>query len=82
MAMSKQKNDLRKEFIKQVFGHGGSFFCSLIAISYIELHTPLMGHVVVSVSVVEGDAPLFSTHWEPALSGTNLCIILRVQTLA
>ena len=25
MAMSEQRNDLRKEFIKQVFGHGGSY---------------------------------------------------------
>ena len=56
------------------------FFCSLIAISYIELHIPLMGHVVVGV--VEGDVPLFSPHCEPALSGTNLRMILRFQTLA
>ena len=57
-----------------------SFFCSLIAISYIELHTCPMGHVVVDM--VEADAPLFSLLCEPALSQTNLCMILRVPTSA
>ena len=31
-----------------------SFVCSLIAITYIELHTPLMGHVLVGVVEVDG----------------------------
>ena len=57
-----------------------SFFCSCIAMSYIEFHAPLMGHVVVGV--VEVDAPLFSPQCEPALSQTNLCMILRVPTSA
>ena len=35
-----------------------AFFCSLIAITYRELHTPLMGHVIVGV--VEEDASLFA----------------------
>ena len=57
-----------------------SFFCSLIVISYIELQTPLMGHVVVGV--VEADVQLFSLQCEPAQSQTNLCMILRVPTSA
>ena len=40
----------------------------------------LLGHVVVGV--VEVDAPLFSPQCEPALSQTNLYMILRVPTSA
>ena len=40
--------------------------------SYIELHTPLMGHGVVGV--VEVDVSLFSPQCELALSQRNLCI--------
>ena len=57
-----------------------SFFCSLIAFSYTELHTPLMGHVVVGVEML--DAPLFSTQCEPTLSQTHLCMIHHVPTSA
>ena len=53
-------------------------FLFFIAISYIELHTPLMGHVVVGV--VEVDALLFSPQCEPDLSQTHLCMILCVPT--
>ena len=56
------------------------FYCSSIAISYIELHTPSIGHVVVGV--VEEDRPLFSSQCEPVLSQTYLCMILSVQTIA
>ena len=55
-------------------------FCSLIAISYTELHSLLMGQVLIGVIV--GDAPLIFPNCEPALSGTNLRMILCVQTLA
>ena len=57
-----------------------SFFCSLIANSYIELHTWSIGHV--NVVVVEVDAPLFSLQCGPALSQTNRCMMLRVPTSA
>ena len=55
-------------------------FCSCIAISYIELHTPLIGHVVVGV--VEVDVPLFSPQCEPALSQTKLYTLYYVTTTA
>ena len=57
-----------------------SFFSSIIAVSYIELHTPLMRHVLVGVVV--GDAQLLYPQCEPALSGINMRMILRVPTLA
>ena len=58
-----------------------SFFCSFIAISLTELHTPLMGHVYL-VGVVEVDAPLFSLQCEQAVSQTNLCMIHHVPISA
>ena len=39
-----------------------------------------MGHGVFGVEEV--DVPLFPPYFEPALSQTNLCMILRVQTSA
>ena len=51
---------------------------NVIDISYIELHTLLMEHVVVDV--VEGGAKIFSPQCEPALSPTNLRMILCVST--
>ena len=59
---------------------GRSFFCSLITISYIELHIPSMGHGVFGVEEV--DVPLHPPYFEPVLSWTNLCMILRVPTSA
>ena len=55
-------------------------FLFFIAISYIEFHIPLVGHVVVGV--VEVDVLLFSPQCEPALSQTHLRMILRVPTSA
>ena len=52
---------------------------ALIVISFLKLHTPLTGHVVVGV--VEVDVPLSYPQCEPALSGTHICMILRVLTL-
>ena len=57
-----------------------SFFCSCIADSYIELHTSVMGHVVVGVVGV--DAQLFSLQCEPALSQTHLCMFHHILTSA
>ena len=56
-----------------------SYFFSLIAISYKELHhTPWMGHVVVGV--MEVDEPIFSPQCEPTLSQTHLCMLFHVLT--
>ena len=56
-----------------------SFFCSLIAISYKELHhTPWMGHVVVGV--MEVGVHKFSPQCEPTVSQIHLCILFHFLT--
>ena len=48
----------------------GYFFCSLITISYIELHTPSMAHGVFGVEEV--DVPLVLSYIVPVLSQIKL----------
>ena len=59
---------------------GRSFFCSLITISFIELYTSSMGHGIFGVEGV--DVSLFPPQLEPALSQTNLCMMLCFPTSA
>ena len=49
-----------------------SFVCSLIAITHIDLHTSLMGHVVVVV--VEEDAPLLTLCKLNKLYRQQICV--------
>ena len=44
MALNEQKNDLRKDFIKHLLGHGGSY-TNLIEIELVQSREAIMAHL-------------------------------------